>query len=68
MVVNDGELILDAIEIHSRYQYSFWDSLIIQAAVRSRASLLLSEDLSDWQIIDHVTIKNPFLKSSGFSF
>jgi predicted nucleic acid-binding protein len=63
IVVNDGESILEAIEIYFKHQYSFWDSLIIQAALRGGASLLLSEDFSDEQTIDHVTIKNPFLKS-----
>ncbi len=61
VVVNDGESILDAVEIHLKYKYSFWDSLIINAAVKSGAALLLSEDLSDGQKIEGVTIKNPFV-------
>lgn len=60
VVVNDGESILNGVEIHLQYQYSFWDSLIIEAATRCGAKLLLSEDLSDGQIINGVTIKNPF--------
>ncbi len=60
LVVNDGESILDAIEIQLRYKYSFWDSLIIESAVKGRASFLFSEDLSDGQQIDGITIKNPF--------
>jgi len=64
VVINDGESLLDAIEIHLRYKYSFWDSMIIEAALRGNASLLLSEDLSDGQIINGVTIKNPFLGTS----
>ncbi len=61
VVVNDGESILEAIEIHLRYKYSFWDSMIVGAAIRGGATLLLSEDLSDGQTIDSVKIKNPFL-------
>jgi len=60
VVINDGNSILAAIEIHSRYQYSFWDALIIQAAIQGGATLLLSEDLSDGQTIQRVKIKNPF--------
>ena len=60
IVVNDGDSILEAMELHSRHKYSFWDSLIIQAAIKSGASLLLSEDLSGGQTIHGVTIKNPF--------
>ena len=60
VVINDGECILAAIEIQSKYKYSFWDSLIIEAAISGGAALLFSEDLSDGQIIKGLTIKNPF--------
>lgn len=60
IVVNDGESILEAVDIFSRYGYSFWDSLIIEAAIKSGSSILLSEDLSHEQIINGVTITNPF--------
>jgi len=35
VVVNDGESVLDAIDIHKKYHYSFWDSLIVEAALKS---------------------------------
>jgi predicted nucleic acid-binding protein len=60
IIDNDGELLLAAIGIQTRYLYSFWDSLIIAAAVKSGASVLLTEDLKNGQIIEDVTIKNPF--------
>ena len=60
VIVNNGEDILEAIEIQSQYKYSFWDSLIICAAKKGGAILLLTEDLSDGQIINDLTIKNPF--------
>ena len=60
VVVNDGESILGAIEILMRYSFSFWDSLIIEAALKGGAETLLSEDLSDGQVIDGITIINPF--------
>ncbi len=60
VIVNDGESILAAVEIHLKYKYSFWDSLIINAAIKGGATLLLSEDLSDGQRINSLTIKNPF--------
>ncbi len=61
VVVNDGESVLKTIDILTRYQYSFWDSMIIQAAVKGNAALLLSEDLIDGQVINGVRIKNPFV-------
>ena len=60
IIDNDGELLLAAMGIQTRYLYSFWDSLIIAAAVKSGASVLLTEDLKNGQIIEDVTIKNPF--------
>ena len=60
VVVNDGESILEAVEILFKYGYSFWDSLIIEAAMRSGSEVLLSEDLTHGQIINGLTINNPF--------
>ncbi len=60
VIVNDGEAILGAIDMQLKYNYSFWDSMIIHAAISGGAALLLSEDLSHGQSIDGVTIKNPF--------
>ncbi|MEE8329514.1 MAG: PIN domain-containing protein [Thermodesulfovibrionia bacterium] len=60
VIVNDGDCILGAIDMHLRYKYSFWDSLIIAAAIQGGTTLLFSEDLSDGQIINGVEIKNPF--------
>jgi predicted nucleic acid-binding protein len=60
VVINDGESILNAIEIHKKYKYSFWDSLIIEAAIKGGCALLLSEDFSAGQRVNGVEIRNPF--------
>ena len=60
VVVNTGDSIIDAIDICLRYGYSFWDSMIIEAAIKGGARVLISEDLQDGQEISGVTIKNPF--------
>jgi len=62
IVVNDGKNILRAIDLQTKYHFSFWDSLILQAAIASNSEFLLSEDFQDGQIIESVTIVNPFLK------
>jgi predicted nucleic acid-binding protein len=59
-VVITGDLIINAIEFHSRHRYSIWDSLIIASAIAGGAKTILSEDLADGQTIRGVTIKNPF--------
>jgi predicted nucleic acid-binding protein len=51
-----------AIDIEVRNKLSFWDSLIVAAAVSSGCAKLLSEDLNDRQKISGVEIVNPFRK------
>ncbi len=59
-IIVDGGIILDAIDIHAQYKYSFWDSAIIASAIEGGAGIILSEDFSDKQVIKGITIKNPF--------
>jgi predicted nucleic acid-binding protein len=59
VVVNDEDSILDAIDIERRYQISFWDALIIQAAASAGAEVVLSEDLADGQRYGGVRVENP---------
>jgi predicted nucleic acid-binding protein len=60
VVINNGESILDTTDICERYGYSFWDSMIVEAAIKGGAKVLISEDLQDGQVISGVTIRNPF--------
>lgn len=60
VVVNNGDDILEATEAHLEHKLSFWDSMIIQAAVKSGVTSLLSEGLPKGKIVRGVTIKNPF--------
>ena len=53
-------LILKAINISIKNQFSFWDSLILSAAIQSGCIICYSEDLSNGQIIEGVKIVNPF--------
>jgi predicted nucleic acid-binding protein len=62
LVVNDGKNILRAIDLQIKYHLSFWDSLILQAAITSKSEFHLSEDFQDGQVIESVTIVNPFLR------
>ena len=49
-----------AVDIAERYGYSIFDSLIIAAALHAGASTLYTEDMRDGQVIDGLTIRNPF--------
>jgi predicted nucleic acid-binding protein len=56
----DSRLVLEAASRGRVLQLSFWDALIIQAAIEGGASHLLSEDLQHGRRIDGLTIENPF--------
>lgn len=50
-----------ALDIAQRYQFSYFDSLIIASALEVGCDRLYSEDLQDGQIIDNTLIlTNPF--------
>ncbi len=51
-----------ALLIMEKYQYSYWDSMMIASSVESGCSILFSEDMQHNQIIDgKLKIINPFL-------
>lgn len=54
-------LFSDAIDIRSRHKLSWYDSLIVAAAIEADCSVLYSEDLSHGMKINGVQIENPFL-------
>jgi predicted nucleic acid-binding protein len=65
IVVNTPESVIEALSIEARYQISFWDALIIQAAESSGAAILYSEDLSDGQNYGSVRVVNPFNETAS---
>ena len=56
----DTPLVLEAIALSRTHRLSFWDALIVSAAVSGGCQSLLSEDLNAGQVIEGVTVKNPF--------
>jgi predicted nucleic acid-binding protein len=49
-----------ALRIAGQYGYHIYDSLVIAAALDARCGLLYSEEMKDGQVIDGLTIRNPF--------
>ena len=47
--------------LQTRYGFSFYDSLIVSAAIEAGCSQLYSEDLQHGQQIQRLTILNPFM-------
>lgn len=59
IVVNNAESVLEALDIEGRFQISFWDALIVQAAGSCGAEVLYSEDLGDGRRYGEVQVANP---------
>lgn len=68
LIAVDGPLVLAAIARSRLLKISFWDALIVEAALSSGARRLLTEDLQHGQIIETVRIENPFLNPPKNSF
>ena len=60
LVQIDSELVLSAIHRSRNSQLSFWDALIVQAAIEGHASTLYSEDMQHGQALDGLRVVNPF--------
>jgi predicted nucleic acid-binding protein len=60
LLVVDYAAIRAAVELAGQARLSFWDALIVVAAVRSGATVLYTEDLNDGQEILGVHVTNPF--------
>ena len=54
-------LYMRGLSIQERCGFSFYDSLIVAAALEGGCTRLLSEDLQHGQQIDGLRVENPFL-------
>lgn len=53
-----------AMNLRKRCHFSWWDSLIVASALQSGCTRLYTEDLQHGQVIDGLTIVNPFTASA----
>ena len=60
-VYPDLALYESCLELRVETKYSFYDSLIIAAAIRGGCDVLYSEDLQDGQQVRGVKVINPYL-------
>ena len=59
-VMPSQALFAEALCVKVRYQFSFYDSLIVAAALEAGCKRLLSEDMQDGQRVAGLRIVNPF--------
>lgn len=60
LVAVDALMILSASELEEAHTLSFWDAMVVEAARRTGATRLLTEDMQDGRIIGGVRIEDPF--------
>jgi len=59
VVLNSSTSVLDALALQQQHHVSFWDALILQAAIAAGAEVIYSEDLADGQEYGRVRVVNP---------
>lgn len=57
----DARMVLGAVRRSQELMLSFWDALIVEAALKAGADRLLTEDLQHGQVIEGMRVENPFL-------
>lgn len=59
--VESSRTVLEAaLSVHATEQLSWWDSLIVAAAMEGKCATLFTEDLQHGQVIRGIRIDNPF--------
>ena len=60
-LAEDAWMVLRAVDRTREMSFSFWDALIVEAALKGGAERLLTEDMQHGQVIEGMRIENPFL-------
>ncbi len=60
-VYPNAQLYNRSLSMHERYNFSFYDSLILAAALEAKCNILYSEDLQHGQSVSHLKILNPYI-------
>jgi len=61
VVPANASLVLDAHELSRTWKLSWFDALIVEAAIRSGCVRLYSEDLGHGQIFESLLVENPLI-------
>lgn len=60
-LTEDARMVIGAVRRSQELGLSFWDALIVEAALKAGADRLLTEDLQHGQTIEGMRVENPFL-------
>lgn len=65
LVQIDAPLILAGIDASRTLRLSFWDALVVKAALQAGSAVLYTEDMQHGQLIEGMRICNPFFPAPG---
>jgi predicted nucleic acid-binding protein len=60
-IESSPRLYLEGLRIMSRYQFSWYDALIVAAALQGQCAILYTEDLQAGRDIEGLKLRNPFV-------
>jgi len=60
-LAEDARMVLRAVDRTREMSISFWDALIVEAALKGGADRLLTEDMQHGEVIESMRVENPFL-------
>jgi predicted nucleic acid-binding protein len=57
----DADDIITAVTIQTKYKLSFWDSMIICSAIKTKCDIIISEDFTHNQKYEGILLLDPFI-------
>lgn len=60
VIENTGKLLTTAVELQQKTRLSFWDAMVVQAAIDGGCDTLYSEDMNAGQRFGPLVVVNPF--------
>ena len=58
----DAQIVAQAMAMEAKYQVSYWDALVVAAALAAGCDTLYTEDLQNGQVFEgRLAVKNPFV-------
>jgi predicted nucleic acid-binding protein len=60
-VHSSQKLFVEALQLANRYQFAWFDALIVASAVEGECSVLYTEDLQHGLAVGRLRVTNPFL-------
>lgn len=61
IIGSTAQSVIDSIDLAERHRLQWWDALVLEAALRAQADVLVTEDGQHGQRFGKLVLENPFL-------